>query len=95
MKVVCQYLRSWPREALALLNRFANVFLQVDGASLDILLRGTGSRKLLFGSHWQRQDPGYFERIEAVRHLPWWQRRNVSWRTAVRVYGPRIVSLSA
>ncbi len=94
MKVVCQYRRSWPQEALALLNRFANVFLQVDGASLHILLRGTDSRKLLFGSEWQGRDPGYFERIEAVRRLPWWQRRNVSWRTAVRVYGPRIVCLS-
>ena len=94
MKVVCQYRRSWPREALALLNRFANVFLQVDGASFHSLFRGTGSRKLLFGSHRQGRDPGYFERIEAVRRLPWWQRRNVSWRTAVRVYGPRILSLS-
>jgi predicted TIM-barrel fold metal-dependent hydrolase len=90
LKVVCQYQRSWPREALALFNRFANVFLQVDGVSLHTLLCATDSRKLLFGSDWRGREPGYFERIEAVRRLPWRQRRNVSWRTAIRVYGPRM-----
>jgi len=63
----------------------------VDGLTLHPLLRATGSRKLLFGSDRRGREASYFERVEAVRRLPWWQRRNVAWRTAVRVYGPRIL----
>ncbi len=89
LKLVCRYRGDWRGEAAVLLNRFPNLFLQVDGLTLHTLLCATGSRKLLFGSDWRGREASYFERVEAVRRLPWWQRRNVAWRTAVRVYGPR------
>lgn len=91
LKVVCQYHGSWHGETLALLSRFPNQFLQVDGLSISSPPRVTASRKLLFGSDREGRDPKYFERVEAVRRLPWWQRHNVGWRTAVRVYGSRIL----
>jgi predicted TIM-barrel fold metal-dependent hydrolase len=90
LKVICQYNRSRPEEVLALLHRFPNLFLQVDEFPLQTLHCAADSRKLLFGSGWRGREPGYFERVEAVRRLPWWQRHNVSWHTAVRVYGYRI-----
>jgi predicted TIM-barrel fold metal-dependent hydrolase len=80
LKVVCQYLAGWPGEARALLARFPNLFLQVDGLSPHALLRATGSRKMLFGSDWRGREARYFERVEAVRRLPWWQRQDVGWR---------------
>lgn len=95
LKVVGQYHGSWRGEAFALLNRFGNLFLQVDGLSLSAPLRAADSRKLLFGSDRRGREPGYFERVEAVRRLPWWRRRNVGWRTAVRLYGSQIVRASA
>lgn len=91
LKVVCRYTGNWRGEALALLHRFPNLFLQVDGVSLHTLLRATGGRKLLFGSDWRGREARYFECVEAVRRLPWWQRREVGWRAAVRVYGPGIL----
>lgn len=90
LNVVCRYTESWCGEAITLLRRFPNLFLQVDGPSLHTLVRAAGSRKLLFGSDWRGREARYFERVEAVRRLPWWQRQNVGWRTAARVYGPRI-----
>jgi predicted TIM-barrel fold metal-dependent hydrolase len=95
LRVVCQHGESWCGEALALLGGFPNLFLQVDGLSLHTALRATDSRKLLFGSGWRGREAGYFERAEGVRRLPWWQRRNVGWRTAVRVHGSRILCPSA
>jgi predicted TIM-barrel fold metal-dependent hydrolase len=91
LKVVCRHGESWHGEALALLRRFPSLFLQVDGLSLHPLLAAAGSRKLLFGSDWRGREARYFERVEAVRRLPGRHRRNVGWRTAVRVYGPRLV----
>ncbi len=91
LKLVCRYHEGWRGEAVVVLNRLPNLFLQVDGLSLHTPLRATGSRKLLFGSDWRGREASYFERVEGVRRLPWWQRRNVAWRTAVRVYGPRIL----
>ena len=95
LKVVCRHTRSWCGEALAFLHRFPNLFLQVDGLSLHSLLRAAGSRKLVFGSDWRGREASYFERVEAVRRLPWRHRQNVGWRTAVRVYGPRLLSRPA
>ncbi len=95
LKLVCQYDRHWCPEALALLKRFENLSLQVDGLSLQTLLCMIQSRRLLFGGDWRSREDGYFERVEAVRRLPWWQRHNVGWRTAVRVYGARILCRSA
>ena len=95
LKVVCQYNGSWRGDSLACLHRFPHLYLQVDGSSLDAVLRAVRGRRLLFGSDWQGREAGYFERVEAVRRLPWRQRRDVGWRTAVRVYSPRILSPSS
>jgi predicted TIM-barrel fold metal-dependent hydrolase len=91
LNVVCRDTGSWRGEALALLHRFPNLFLQVDGLSLHPLLHAAGSHKLVFGSDWRGREARYFERVEAVRRLPWRHRQNVGWRTAVRVYGPRLL----
>jgi predicted TIM-barrel fold metal-dependent hydrolase len=95
LTVICRYTGCWRGETLALLRRLPNLFLQVDGLSVHALLRAAGGHKLLFGSDWQGREGRYFERVEAVRRLPWWQRQDVGWRTAVRVYGPRILSPSS
>jgi predicted TIM-barrel fold metal-dependent hydrolase len=95
LKVVCQYNGSWPGDSLALLHRFPHLYLQVDGLSLHAPLRAVGGDRLLFGSDWQGREARYFERVEAVRRLPWRQRQQVGWRTALRAYGPRILSPSS
>jgi predicted TIM-barrel fold metal-dependent hydrolase len=95
LTVICRCTGCWRRETLTLLRRFPNLFLQVDGLSLHALLRAVGPHKLLFGSDWQGRESRYFERVEAVRRLPWRQRQDVGWRAAVRVYGPRILSPSS
>ena len=86
-----------------LLRRFPNLYLQVEALdaaeaekkgesrTLQALLRAVGSRKVMFGSGWWGREADYAQRVEAVRRLPWWQRRNVAWRTAAFVYGPRIL----
>ena len=91
LKVVCQQVENWRGQALGFVSRVPNLFLQVDGLSLHPLLRATDSRKVLFGSDWRGREAGYFERVEAMRRLPWWQRHNVGWRTAVRAHGSRIL----
>lgn len=91
LTVVCRHTGDWRAEALEHLHRFPNLFLQVDGLSLHPLLQRAGSRKLLFGSDWRGREARYFQCVEAVRRLSWRHRRNVGWRTAVRVYGPRIL----
>src|SRR5574337_1152207 len=95
LNVVCRSSGSWHGEALTFLHRLPNLFLQVDGLSPHALLRAAGGRKLLFGSHWRGREAGYFEQLDAVRRLPWRLRQDVGWRTAVRVYGPRILSASS
>lgn len=102
LKVVCRYGESWDENAMESLRHFPNLFLQVAGLPqtegneiprlLQALLCRVGSHKILFASDWRGRDPTYFQQVEAVRRLPWWQRRNIGWRTAVRVYGPRISS---
>ena len=103
LKVVCRCTGGWPGEMPGLLRRFPNLYLQVEalGAAeaekkgesrtLQALLRAVGSRKVMFGSGWRGREADYAQRVEAVRRLPWWQRRNVAWRTAAFVYGPRIL----
>ena len=95
LKIIGRFHRDWHAEALALLNRFPNLFLQVDGLTLPRLPPTADNRKLLFGSGWRGREAGYFEGVEALRRLPWRPRRNVGWRTAVRVYGSRILGPSA
>ena len=90
LKVVCRDSESWHGKMLELLRRFSNLFLQVDGFTLHPLLQATDSRKLVFGSDWRGREASYFARVEAIRRLPWQHRRNVGWRTAVRIYGPRL-----
>ncbi|HWT78821.1 MAG TPA: amidohydrolase family protein [Candidatus Methylomirabilis sp.] len=95
LKIVCQYDSNWRPEAVAHFKRFKNLSLQVNGLSLKTLPPLIHSRRLLFGGDWRSREDGYIKRVEAVRRLPWWQRRNVGWRTAVRVYGSRILCRSA
>lgn len=100
LKVVCRYVETWDENAMEYLRRFPNLFLQVAGLPqtegseisrrLQTLLRRVGSRKMLFASDWWGRDPTYFQQVETVRRLPWWQRCNIGRRTAVRVYGLRI-----
>jgi predicted TIM-barrel fold metal-dependent hydrolase len=86
-----------------ILRSFSNLFFQVDGlgradpngnqavGELRSLVRTVGSHRLMFGSGWPGTQPDYLRRLETIRRLPWWRRRDVCWRTAARVYGPRIV----
>ena len=100
LKVVCRYVETWDENAMEYLRRFPNLFLQVAGLPqtegseisrcLQTLLRRVGSRKMLFASDWRGRDPTYFQQVETVRRLPWWQRCNIGWRTAVRLYGLRM-----
>lgn len=104
LKIVCLHAGGgWHREMPYVLRAFPNVYLQVEALQrheaeadgepriLRDLLRTAGSRKLMFGSGWLGREPGYFQRVEVVRRLPWWHRSNIGWRTAARVYGPRIL----
>ncbi len=104
LKLVCLHAGGrWHAEKPGLLRGFPNLFLEVEALqqpelegdreprALRALLRAAGSRNLMFGSGWRGRTEHYFRRVEAVRRLPWWQRQNVAWRTAVRVYGPRIL----
>lgn len=104
LKLVCLHAGArWQGEMPGWLRGFPNLFLQVEALhdseaegdgeprSLRALLRAFGSRRLMFGSDWWGRTEHYFHRVEAARRLPWWQRQDVAWRTAVRVYGPRIL----
>jgi hypothetical protein len=104
LKIVCLHPgERWHDEMPDLLKRFPNVFLAVGGLQFDEregdrehrtlfrLMRATGGRKLMFGSGWMGRDARYFQRVDAVRRLPWWQRATVSWRTALRVFGTQLL----
>lgn len=104
LKIVClQDGGHWGREVPDLLRKIPNLFLGVGapwphqaegrGEAMPFreLLRAVGSRKLLFGSGWLGSDPTYFQRVEAVRRLPWWQRGHVARGTATRLHGRRIL----
>lgn len=104
LKMVCLHAGGrWHWEMPGWLRRFSNLYLQVEALQhseaeedgqpriLRALLCAAGSRKLMFGSNWRGRTEHYFQRVAVVRRLPWWQRQNVAWRTAVRVYGPRLL----
>ena len=107
LRIVCAHPAGARHEELPrLLRKFPNLFLATkgqggrdrveDGVPLTIreLTRQGGSRKLMFGSGRMGREPTYVEAAKGVRALPWWQRRNVCWRTAARVYGTRILGVS-
>ena len=104
LKMVCLHAGGrWHAEMPGLLRRFPNLFLQVEALqhaelegdgeprALRALLRAAGSGRVMYGSDWRGRTDHYFQRVEVMRRLPWWQRQDVAWRTAVRVYGPRIL----
>ena len=103
LRIVCRFLGQGPYQMPEILRPISNLFFQVDGlggaepngnqavGDLRSLVRTVGSHRLMFGSGWRGMEPDYPRRLETIRQLPWWQRRNVCWRTAARVYGPRIV----
>ena len=104
LKVVCLYPGGpWHPELPGLLRQSPNLFLAVtvlpgceagkDGSprTLRELLRQVGSHSLILGTSWLGRNATYVDAVNAVRGLPWWQRRNVCWRTAARVYGARIL----
>ena len=105
LKIVGIHAGGWNDRLPGLLDRCPNLFLQADALQeaeaaghgaprcLRTLLRTAGSRRLMFGSHWHGREERYLERVEAVQRLTWWQRANLGWRTAIRVYGPRILPL--
>lgn len=104
LRIVCLHAGGpWHPELPGYLRRFPNLYAAItgslgsddegDGGSRTSreLLRQAGSRQLVFGSNWLGRDPAYRHAVERMRSLPWWQRRNLCWRTAVRVYGARIL----
>ncbi|HSB72986.1 MAG TPA: amidohydrolase family protein [Candidatus Methylomirabilis sp.] len=104
LRIVCAHpAGAWHEELPRVLRQSPNLFLaldgregrdrRADGAPLTIreLVRRAGSRKLMFGSRRMGREATFFDAAEGVRSLPWWQRRNVCWRTAARVYGTRIL----
>jgi predicted TIM-barrel fold metal-dependent hydrolase len=95
LKVIYRSSRDWHGEAPTLLHRVPNLFVQADGPSVPSLLLAVDSRRLLFGSHRQGRDAAYFEDVKVVRRLPWRARHDVGWRTAVRLYGPRLLQASS
>jgi predicted TIM-barrel fold metal-dependent hydrolase len=104
LKVVCLHPGGpWHPELPGLLRQFPNLFLAVTGLSgceagrdgsprtLRELLRHAGSRTLILGTAWLGRNATYVDSVNTVRGLPWWQRRNVCFRTAARVYGARLL----
>jgi predicted TIM-barrel fold metal-dependent hydrolase len=104
LKIVCLHPGGpWHPELPGLLRQFPNVFLAVTGLQgceagkdgsprmLRELFRQSGSRTVMVGSDWPEWKTTYVDGVKNVRGLPWWQRRNVCWRTAARVYGARIL----
>jgi predicted TIM-barrel fold metal-dependent hydrolase len=104
LRIVCIHPGgSWHPDLPGLLRRFPNLFVAAEGSpgpdagdnggsrTYREFLRLAGSRQLMFGSNWLGRDPAYLQAVERAQSLPWWQRRNVCWRTAARVYGTRIL----
>lgn len=104
LRIICLHAGGpWHPELPGYLRRFPNLYAAVGGSpgpdaegnggsrTSRELLRQAGSRQLMFGSNWLGRDPTYLQAVERAQSLPWWQRRNVCWRTAVRVYGARIL----
>jgi predicted TIM-barrel fold metal-dependent hydrolase len=87
-----------------LLGRFPNLFLATNGdrgsegaspgelPNLAALVRAVGSRQIMFASGGQAAAVSAHRSPEALSGVPWRHRANVSWRTAVRVFGPRLLA---
>ncbi len=103
LKIVCRFPRGQHGEMPRLLRRFSNLYVQVEALEeaepeagegfrpFQLLPGAAGSRRVMFGSGWHGRAATYSQHVKALCRLPWWQRRNVGWRTAVSVYGPRIL----
>ncbi len=94
---------GWSAELPRLLRRLPNLFMAVTcspprpmptggSAAFLGLLRAAGIQRLMFASYRAWRDAAYSPRVEAARQLPWRQRRNLLWRTALQVYGPRLLA---
>jgi predicted TIM-barrel fold metal-dependent hydrolase len=104
LRIVCVHSGGpWHPDLPGLLRRFPNLFVAAEGSPGSAVedgggsrtyrefLRQTGSRQVMFGSNRLGRDPAYLQAVERARSLPWWQRRNVCWRTAAQVFGARIL----
>lgn len=104
LRIVClNWDGPWHPEFPGFLRRFPNLYAAVEGPpgsdadgdggsrTYREFLRQAGSRKLMFGSNWLGRDLAHPQAVERALSLPWWQRRNVCWRTAARVYGAHIL----
>ncbi len=101
LKVIC--LGGSPQtERTRVLRTPPNLFFEAGGVTKAVGKEGTardasdlrgvvGSRRLLFGSGWPVGRAAYPARVAALRRFFWWQRQHVAWRTAARIYGPRIL----
>jgi predicted TIM-barrel fold metal-dependent hydrolase len=104
LRIVCIHPGGpWHPDLPGLLRQFPNLFVSVEGSpgpdaeddgdsrTYRGFLRRAGSRHVMFGSNWLGRNPAYLQAVQRAQSLPWWQRRNVCWRTAVQVYGTRIL----
>jgi predicted TIM-barrel fold metal-dependent hydrolase len=86
-----------------LLARFPNLFLATNGGresdaassgelpDLAALVRAVGSRQIMFASGGRVVVVSTDRSLAALSGVPWRHRANVSWRTAVRMFGPRLL----
>jgi predicted TIM-barrel fold metal-dependent hydrolase len=87
-----------------LLARFPNLFLATDGGrksdgaspgevpDFAALVRTVGSRQIMFASGGRVAAASTDRRLEALSGVPWRHRANICWRTAGRVFGPRLLA---
>jgi hypothetical protein len=98
--VVCTHPDPTRLEELAgYLARYPNLFAALDvvaaageEAPLAGLLRLHGSRQVLLAGRRLKDDPGDAARMTALARLPRRQRDAAGWRTAVSVYGSRLMA---
>lgn len=104
LRIVCIHPGGpWHPDLPGLLRRSPKLFVAAEGSpgpdaetnggsrTYMQILRRAGSHQLMFGSNWLGRDPAYLQAVKWAQSLPWWQRRNVCWRTAAQVYGTRIL----
>jgi predicted TIM-barrel fold metal-dependent hydrolase len=84
-------------EIAGLLARLPNLFLAAnpgpvrdDSPDMRTRVRTVGSRKIMFASGGRETGVPYDRSVAALSRLAWWHRANIGWRTATRVFGPRI-----
>ena len=98
LRVVClQENADEGDETTGLLAQFPNLFLAAnpgtirgDSPNLRARVRTVGSRKIMFASGGRETGVPYDKSVAALSRLAWWHRANIGWRTATRVFGPRI-----